>query len=108
MRPGKFFFFICLILLGWYAWNHYVKDIEPVAEFVKIVKSEVGHLKETKPAAELLKIVKPDACPVQDTKPEVGPVKDTKPEVEVSAAGFKKVPWIEGAGNNEVLVIGPS
>lgn len=108
MRPGKFFFFICLILIGWYAWHHYVKDTPQAVEFVKIVKSEVGHLKETKPAVEFLKIVKPDVGPVKDTKPEVGPVTDTKPEVEVSAAGFKKVPWIEGAGNNEVLVIGPT
>jgi hypothetical protein len=98
MRPGKFFFFICLILIGWYVWHHYVKDTPQAVEFVKIVKSEVGHLKETKPAVEFLKIVKPD----------VGPVKDTKPDVEVSAAGFKKVPWIEGASDNEVLVIGPT
>lgn len=108
MKPGKFFFFLCLILIGWFVWHYYLKDTKEGAELSKIVKSEVEYLRGTKPAAELLKIVKPDACPVQDTKPQVGPVKDTKPEIEVSAAGFKKVPWIEGAGNNEVLVIGPT
>jgi hypothetical protein len=78
MKLVKFLFFICLILLGWYAWNHYLKDTEPAVEFLKIVM------------------------------PKVEPSNVAKPEIEVSAAGFKKVPWIEGVGDNEVLVLGPT
>ena len=78
MKLIKFLFFIALIYLGWYAWDNYLKDTKPAADFLKIVM------------------------------PARAPSNAAQPEIEISANGFKKVPWIEGVEKNEILIVGPT
>jgi len=88
MKLIKFLFFIGLIYVGWYAWNNYIKDIRPVADFVKRVM--------------------PASTPGNVAKPVVEPANVPHPEIKLSANGFKSVPWIEGVEKNEIVILGPT